>query len=320
MIYKDGVDLQECKENNKRIVLFLALTLGVTYFVEFFVIMPMVGSTDMEQAAAAQSMISGIMFLPAVAALLTRVLTGDKLTLKNMMLAVRVKQNLRYFGLVWFGFGLLILLGAALYFLFFREQFDPDMGYARVLFETQAQAAGQKMQMSVQEIRNAVLFQILLTFVLSPFANLLSCFGEEWGFRGYLLPKLLKTYRVVPAILASGIFWGLWYLPLVVMGYDYGIGYPGFPVAGILLMCLYCTAVGTALSYVTIRTGSCIPAIMGHGMLNGFAMSGIYFTSLEHPYHVLLGPVTTGLVGMIPFLALAGYLLVKLRREEQQGG
>ena len=90
---------------------------------------------------------------------------------------------------------------------------------------------------------------------------------------------MLKQFKVVPALLLSGLIWGLWHAPLTVMGHNYGVGYPGYPFMGIFAMCLFCIAMGIILSYVTIKTKSCIPAIMGHGTLNGFASAGLMFTS-----------------------------------------
>lgn len=40
----------------------------------------------------------------------------------------------------------------------------------------------------------------------------------------------------------TGVIWGLWHAPAIVMGHNYGMGYAGFPIAGILIMTLACTA------------------------------------------------------------------------------
>ncbi|MEX0852173.1 MAG: CPBP family intramembrane glutamic endopeptidase [Bauldia sp.] len=41
--------------------------------------------------------------------------------------------------------------------------------------------------------------------------------GEEYGWRGYLLPRLMPLGEV-PATLVLGIIWGLWHLPVLVSG------------------------------------------------------------------------------------------------------
>lgn len=309
---------KETKREKWRISLFLLLTFAMTYFLEIFMIMPNINSTDAEIAAATQSMVSGVMFIPAMAALFTRLLTAEKMTGENMYLMLNLKGNLKYYGLAWFGIGFLIIFGAALYFVIFKEQYDPEMGYAMAMIQAQAQMLGEEINMTTRQLKTSMMQQFVLSFVISPFVNIITCFGEEWGFRGYLLPQMLKKYSVVPTLLVTGVIWGLWHAPLTVMGHNYGIGYPGFPVVGILAMCVFCTAVGIILSYMTIRTKSCIPAILGHGMLNGFASVGIYYTSLEHPYDVFLGPMPTGLIGGMGFLILAAVLLRKLYKEEKE--
>jgi membrane protease YdiL (CAAX protease family) len=285
--------------------------------------MPNISSSDAEVAAAAQSMVASVMFIPAMMALLTRVFTGERMTGRNMYLLINLKGNLKYYGLAWFGVGFLIILGTVLYFIIFRGQFDPDMGYAVAMIQSQAESLGQEVTLTTQQIKATIMQQIILGFVISPFVNIITCFGEEWGWRGYLLPKMLKKFPVVPTLLITGVIWGLWHAPLTVMGHNYGVGYPGFPVVGILAMCVFCTAVGIILSYITIKTKSCVPAILGHGMLNGFASVGSYYTtaesySAEYSYNVFLGPAPTGIIGGLGFIILAVVLLLKLHKEEKE--
>lgn len=305
----------EHKLNSKRIIIYLLFTFLITYAVEIFLIMPMVGSTDINKAYMAQMLVAGVMFIPALGALITRLVTGEKLMRSNLMLSLNLKGNLKYYGLAWFGIVLLTLFGTVLYFLIFPKQFDGNMGYVKLLIEAQ----GTGMKITDEQIRMVVLMQILMGVFLSPFLNIINCFGEEWGWRGYLLPKMLKRFKVVPTLLITGVIWGLWHAPLTVMGHNYGLGYRGFPVTGILAMCVFCIVIGILLSYVTIKTNSCIPAIMGHGTINGFSAVGMYFTSLENPYNVFLGPAPTGLIGGAGFFIAAAVLLYLLYKEEKQG-
>ena len=47
---------------------------------------------------------------------------------------------------------------------------------------------------------------------------------------------------------------------------------------------------------------------------------GIYYTSLEYPGNVFMGPAPTGLVGGMGFIILAAVLLLKLHKEEKESG
>ena len=199
-----------------------------------------------------------------------------------------------------------------MYFVIFRDQFDAGLGYMKALTDAQG------VETTEAQLSQAVVMQLVMGAVLAPLQTCSNCFGEEWGWRGFLLPRMLKQFKVVPALLLCGLIWGLWHAPLTILGHNYGVGYAGYPVTGILAMCLFCTAIGIILSYVTIKTKSCIPAIMGHGTLNGFASAGILFTSVDHPYNVFLGPTPTGLIGGAGFLVLAGVLLYLLYKEEKE--
>lgn len=48
--------------------------------------------------------------------------------------------------------------------------------------------------------------------------------GEECGWRGYLLPRLMKKRGCIPSCILVGLIWGFWHLPLwLISGYT-GIG------------------------------------------------------------------------------------------------
>ena len=68
-------------------------------------------------------------------------------------------------------------------------------------------------------------------------------------------------------------------------------------------MCGFCIVMGIFLSYVSMKTKSCIPAILGHGAINSIAALGMYFTTDGgNPF---VGPMPTGIIGAIPFLVVA---------------
>lgn len=61
---------------------------------------------------------------------------------------------------------------------------------------------------------------ILTQLALMPFAaifNAIPAFGEEIGWRGWLLPAL-RPMGIWPALLLSGAIWGIWHAPLILLG------------------------------------------------------------------------------------------------------
>lgn len=60
------------------------------------------------------------------------------------------------------------------------------------------------------------IFSLSLTFLLSFVITLLPAFGEEFGWRGYMLPRLLKRYSIRKALLLHGFVTWVWHLPFLV--------------------------------------------------------------------------------------------------------
>lgn len=100
--------------------------------------------------------------------------------------------------------------------------------------------------------------------------------GEELGWRGYMMPRLEKLIGTPAAIVVGGFIWGLWHAPLFQYGYNFGTDYPCFPWAGILLMCVSCTAMNAILTWQTKRSGTIYPACLTHACNN--LLGGIFET------------------------------------------
>lgn len=292
----------------KRIVIYVALAYGLAWALWFAVVYPMVNGGGL--GTSVQFAIAAGMFAPAIAAALTRLITKEGF--KDAWIKPRAfKKTWRYYVLAWFGPLVLVLAGAVLYFLINPADFDPSMGYVIQTTHEQAEAMGVELAIDDETIR---LTQIasLATLVIAPAINAVTCFGEEWGWRGYLLPHLLERFSIIPTLLISGIIWGLWHAPITLIGHNYGLGYAGYPFTGIAAMCLFCIVVGVFMSYVTLRTGSCLPAVFAHGMVNGSAAMGLIFSATGgNPF---VGPAPTGIVGGAFFIVAAVFMVRDLMR------
>ncbi len=115
----------------------------------------------------------------------------------------------------------------------------------------------------------------LMGVATGAFLNLLPALGEELGWRGWLLPRLYR-FGAVPALLVSGVIWGLWHAPLILLGYNY----PDAPRwLGLLAMVGMCVVVGMVFGWLRLRSASVWPAALAHGSFN--AAAGFSFVFVQ---------------------------------------
>lgn len=178
-------------------------------------------------------------------------------------------------------------------------------GFRKMLVAAGGEAALKAVPIQV------IVFGQLLSVLLAPILNAIFAFGEELGWRGYLLPRLLPLGQW-PALILSGAIWGLWHAPVILLGYNY----PGHPVLGAWMMVLFCVIFGILFGWTRLATGSIWPAVIAHGALNGsagamflFAKAGTNFDAIHAGITGWTGWILPGL--WILFLVVSGRLPVK---------
>ena len=88
--------------------------------------------------------------------------------------------------------------------------------------------------------------------------------GEEIGWRGYMLTRLIDAGLPKP-ILISGLIWGFWHVPLI-LGGVYLVGPP--PLLAAALWMVTATAFSFVFARLRLATGSVWPAITLHSAWN----------------------------------------------------
>lgn len=240
---------------------------------------------------------TGYMFAPALSNVLTRLVTSEGWD--DLYLRPRFRRNWRWWGLAWLVPPVLIALGAALFFALFPQFFDPTLSTVSDLLGT-AQATGD-LPFGPQGF---VLITVGAALTVNTAVNCLFTFGEEFGWRGYLLLKLLPLGGR-RAVVVVGVIWGVWHWPLILMGYNY----PDAPVLGSLAMVYFTVLAGTFLGWVALRGESVWPAVIGHAALN--ANAGLPLLFVQGEPSRLLGPAVTGVVASLPLVLLVLWLLVR---------
>ena len=127
----------------------------------------------------------------------------------------------------------------------------------------------------------------------------LFAFGEEYGWRGYLLRKLLPLGEVRAAVIV-GLIWAPWRLPLLIAG----LNYPGVaPLAAIAVFVPVTIAMSLLFGRLFVASGGAVLATtVLHGSFNAFS------DRLADPAHLTGNPLVVtpgGAVGFAVILAAA---------------
>lgn len=129
--------------------------------------------------------------------------------------------------------------------------------------------------------------------------NAVFAFGEEAGWRGFLLNSL-KDKGFIKLSLITGLVWGIWHAPVVLQGHNY----PDHRVAGVFMMILWCMLLSPLFTYVVIKTKSAVSAAFMHGVLN--ASPGITYAYIKGGNDLTSG--YTGAAGMIALVIILAVL------------
>lgn len=146
-----------------------------------------------------------------------------------------------------------------------------------------------------------ITLQFVNILIASLFINVLPALGEEIGWRGWLVPRLLERFGPWKTILFSGILWGLWHAPLILLGYNYPDAPPWL---GLLAMIGMCTVIGGIFSWLRLRGGSVWPAAFAHSTLNASAGVFIIFVAADFPVNTLHASILGWSGWIIPVILL----------------
>ena len=285
----------------KRLLIYLIVTFGLTWGL----LIPsgfMLGTFVNGEASSMVMMglIALSMFFPLVGALVANFACKPE---ERIDLGWRplVGRNIPSYLVAWFLPAGIALVGCIVFFATNPQSFDLTM---TSFIESSAAAAG----VSADElVANQPPMPLMLAAVLAssltyaPFINMIPAFGEEIGWRGMLFPTLAELMPSRAAAVVSGAIWGLWHAPAIAMGHNYGMGYAGFPLVGVLTMMLACTALGCLMCLLRVRTGSVWPCALAHGAFNAIANVGVIFCISGA---TVFGPSPLGLVAGIPLFVI----------------
>ena len=148
-----------------------------------------------------------------------------------------------------------------------------------------------------------VALQLLQGLLLGPIINIFVTMGEELGWRGFLLPRLLPIGQW-RAILLSGLVWGIWHAPVILQGHNY----PQHPAWGVLLMTVSTVLLAVIFSWLYLATRSPWVAALAHASLN--AWGGLPLLFLAAGFDTAYGGIIISMTGWIVLGVVIGILVL----------
>jgi membrane protease YdiL (CAAX protease family) len=275
----------------KSLLWFLLIAFGIAW--ALFALPLVFRSNPAGYSIAMQVCFMLAMWAPGIAAIVTTLFI-EKQPFKSLRLNALGPR--RFYLVAWFLPPLLTITTLGVTLLLRTGTFDSNLTMMR---EMMAMAPAATPMPPVE-----VLVAIQLTFglLLAPFINVLFALGEELGWRGFLLPKLMPLGQW-NAILVSGVIWGVWHAPTTLL---HGYNFPQHPYLGVLVMTVGCTLLGVIISWLYLNTRSPWVAALAHGAFNASPGLAIYF--LKPGFDSAWGGTALGLAGWIPMALVIAWL------------
>jgi membrane protease YdiL (CAAX protease family) len=198
------------------------------------------------------------------------------------------------FLVAWLMMPLIIFLTVCINLLFPNVSYNPEMtGFIDRFKDILTPDQIEQMKISLGSLPINIIWLTLIQGLIAGISiNAIAAFGEELGWRGFLV-HAFKNMHFVKASLLIGLIWGFWHAPMILMGHNY----PQHPQVGILMMTILCILLTPILIYITLKSKSVIAAAITHGTMN--AVAGISIIAIKGG-----NDLTSGIAGLAGFLAL----------------
>ena len=228
----------------------------------------------------------GCMFLPLIATVIMQLINREKVFSK---VGISWKINSWWFvGWLLFPVLAVIVLGVSL--LMPGATFSTNNEMMAPMLAQMNASLPEGLKLNAFGVGALTLVSGLLAGIT---INGIISFGEEVGWRGYLL-RQFKGSHFMTASLLTGVIWGLWHAPLILMGHNY----PTNPVAGVFMMIALCVALTPMMQYIRLKSRSVIVSAIMHGTFN--AVAGLAILYIVGYNEFLTG--ATGLAGILSML------------------
>ena len=247
------------------------------------------------------------MFTPAMAAVIARIFFYEGGFSDARLNIGRLRHYLRFYGLT-----LAIVAGCYLaYWIFGAVSWDFTGDTFLNTLGTQMEATGKDINdlpLGLTPKMMLLLFAIGgLTVFNIPFT--ISGFGEEFGWRGFMLPLVYGLTKPYKAFLVCGLIWFAWHTPLVLVIPKTHHMTAAENTLNAVVLATGSVATFVFLAYVFAESGSIWVASFVHAVLNNASRSLAYFAVVDNQVLANVA-LTTVMVVVVLALYVSGGLRV----------
>ncbi|MCY2685952.1 CPBP family intramembrane glutamic endopeptidase [Salinimicrobium sp. TH3] len=203
----------------------------------------------------------GVMWVPGIAALIATFSTKRKFSEFGW------KLNLKWMGYGWL---LPILYGGIAYSIIWIS------GLGAMPKDTFLERARLTLGMDNPNDIVIIISAFFFISILNLLPNMILVLGEELGWRGFLVPEMIKITTFRNTALISGSIWFFWHLPGIISG---NYGNAATPL-WFQLACFFILVLAGAiiLTWLRLKSNSLWPAVIFHAVHNGVIQS--FYTNL----------------------------------------
>ena len=232
------------------------------------------------------------MIIPALSALISRAFFDErKFTDANLRFG-----RVRHYAQFWlFSLGIVVFFFIA-YTVLGVGQWDLAGDTFLQNLSQQLEAFGQEVDLDETLPPGMTPRTMLLLYfvggltVFNVLPGLITGFGEEFGWRGLMFPRL---YEVRPwmAFMVGGLIWYVWHLPLAFVIPQQVLPNPREQAMLIIPMAIGVVCIHTYLAYVYLKTQNIFVAALAHIVMNNASASFGYFYVIQNQYLANLATV-----------------------------
>lgn len=242
----------------------MKITTQLALFFAFVIVFAFVFEGAAIMMRPSSSLITGLMWSVAIAAMLALKLTGQPLTSLGWTWGPAKHHLIAFFlPLVYGGvaYGVAIALGLI--------TFAAPENVAFLIESERLQSLAAPW---------GIIVAILFIATIGMAQSMATALGEEIGWRGFLTPRLTALTGFVIATLLTGVIWACWHLPLLFLGHYQSGANQLYEALSFVVMA---TAISGAFAWLRLDSGSLWPAATLHASHN--IIVAIIFESLSTP-------------------------------------